>query len=141
MLHILEALIEERVPHPVPRVGEQRCDRPSANCGFHLVDPLGRGEIGMGRGEHLGTLRFEIMRDFSDARFVGGDDQIVAVLGGEQRQMIADAGRRAGDDRERMGGGRGKTPFMGWQWRVNRADARRVPARPRNNLAATAPRR
>ena len=91
---------------PVARIGEQRSDGPVADCGHQLVDAFGGREIGVHGRDHVRAFRFEILRDLADARLIGRDHEIMAVLGREQSQMIADAGRRAGDDGERTSGSR-----------------------------------
>jgi hypothetical protein len=56
-------------------------------------------KIGLDRHD-LGAELPEVGRSGIDQRLVGDDEDIVTVLGRQRRQLEADAGRGAGDDRE-----------------------------------------
>ena len=83
----------------MPGVSEQRLDRSSFSGGVEPVHAVERGKIDL-EGLDRRAERAEVPRRVMDGRLIGGDQQIEPVFGAAFSQLIADAGRRSGDDGE-----------------------------------------
>jgi hypothetical protein len=99
MAHGCEVLVQEGVAQAVTGVGQQQVDRPAA-CRFvqprHAV--MG-GQVDAQRRDvaAAGTQRDT---DLIDRWLIGSDQQVVAFAGTQPRQLQADAGGSAGDQRQ-----------------------------------------
>ena len=102
MARLGEILVEEGMPEAMAGIGEKRIDRPAFGSRIELVDALRRGKVDLDRLDR-GAERLEFLGCVVDGGPVGGDQQIVAVLGAELGKFISDAGRGSGDDGERFG--------------------------------------
>ena len=67
---------------------------------IELVDAVDLGEVGL-QSIDLGAQRFEILGRGLYLRLIGDHHKIKAVLGATFGQLVADAGRGPGYDRER----------------------------------------
>ena len=104
MPHVLEILVQEAVSEPMAGIGKKRPDRPALRRGVELVDPLERREVGLD-GLHLRAEGAKLLGRLVDLGLVGGDEKVEAVPGAFLGELVADAGRGAGDDREGTGAG------------------------------------
>ena len=91
-------LIEEGAAEAVAGVGDEQVDFAAAGG---VEQPVHSGKGGEVRLDvaYLHPVSFELARCIDQGR-VGGDDQVVAVPGGEPGQLEADPARGSGDDRE-----------------------------------------
>ena len=102
----VEILVEEGVPQAVSGVGQQGVDRPTADQGAEPIHALIGRQVDLQRLD-LGAQGAKVAGGLVDLGPVSGDDQVVATLGAQPGQLIADAGRGAGDDGELAGQGGG----------------------------------
>ena len=87
---------------PVSGIGAQYVDLAAVGGGKKLVDALDRRQVGFDRLDGRAEL-LEVRGGGLDQRLVGDDENVVAVLCRKRGEFEADAGRRAGDDREFAG--------------------------------------
>jgi len=107
---VVEVLVEERVAEAVACVGEERVDGGSLHGRDEAPDAFEPREVGLD-GVDADAQAAELLRRLRDLRPVGGDEQVEAVLCALAREVVADSGRRAGDDGERtVGRGHGDAP-------------------------------
>jgi hypothetical protein len=95
-----KVLVQEPVPEAMAGIGEERIHGTSPGRGMERVDPGSRRQIrldGLDRDPEVPQVQSRLVA----LRLVRGDEEVVPLLGAALRQLVPDARRRAGDDRER----------------------------------------
>jgi hypothetical protein len=106
----VEFLVEKALAQTVPGIGKKRIDRAAGLLRgvVKAIDAFRCGEIGFD-GDNRRSHCPEIGRSLGE-RPISGDHQIEAVRGALLGELVTDAGRGAGDDRERP---------RGWHWAIS----------------------
>ncbi len=92
---LLGVLIEEATPQTMTGVGDEDIDCTTGRASEQFLDP-GRGREVCDDTLNLDSFRTQSCRCI-DTRFVGGEDEVIAVRGSERRNLAADATRGTGD--------------------------------------------
>ena len=103
MADLVEVLIEEGAAQAVAGVGEKRVDGAAADGRVDAVVAVDGRQIDL-QCLHRRPERLKSARRLVNRGIVGGDEQIEAFLRAQFRQLVADAARCAGDDRQRFVG-------------------------------------